>query len=73
MTHLIANQAKQIGDVASIGVVVGTLTHVLPALAALASITWTSIRIYETRTIQRMLGRKPRTRANDRADAPSRE
>ena len=68
MTHSVVNQAKQAADAASIGIVAGTLAHVLPAVAALASIVWTSIRIYETRTVQKLLGRNPRTREGDRAE-----
>ncbi len=50
--------AKNIGDAVSIGTVVGTLAGLLPAIAALITIVWTSIRIYETDTVQRMLGKK---------------
>jgi hypothetical protein len=49
---------KSAGDVVSISVVVGTLTEWLPAVAAIISIIWGLIRIYETDTVQRMLGRR---------------
>ena len=49
---------KHIADAASILTVVGTLTNVLPHAAALFTIIWTSIRIYETDTVQRWLGKK---------------
>ena len=39
--------AKNWIDAASIGVAAGTLFQLLPALAALASLVWTGIRIYE--------------------------
>ena len=39
-------------DWTSIGVVLGTLMNFLPAVAALASLIWTCIRIYETKTVQ---------------------
>ena len=45
-------------DVASFGVVVGTLAGALPAIAALFTIIWTAIRIYETDTVQGWLGRR---------------
>lgn len=45
------------GDALSAAVVVGTLAQWLPAVAALLTIIWTAIRIFETRTIQRLLGR----------------
>lgn len=48
---------KYIADVASIITVIGTLTHVLPHAAALFTIIWTGIRIYETNTVQRWLGK----------------
>ncbi len=51
-------QVKHVADGLSVGVVVGTLTNVLPAIAAIFTIVWTSIRIYETDTVQRLLGKK---------------
>lgn len=53
----IPDVAKHGMDVLSIGTIVGTLTQYLPALAALFTIVWTMIRIYETRTVQRWLDR----------------
>lgn len=50
-------QAKQIGDAISILTVVGTLAELLPALAAILTIVWTAIRIWETDTVQRIFGR----------------
>jgi hypothetical protein len=44
---------KHILDDASIGIVIATLFGWLPAVAALLSIVWTAIRIYETKTVQR--------------------
>jgi hypothetical protein len=44
-------------DVVSIGGVVGTLMGWLPAVAALLSIIWTLIRIYETKTVQNFIAR----------------
>lgn len=49
--------AKQAGDAISIGTVIATLAGWLPAVAALVTIVWTCIRIYETKTVQRLLGR----------------
>jgi hypothetical protein len=46
---------KTIIDVASIGTVAATLTDMLPAVAAILTIVWTAIRIYETPTIQKLL------------------
>lgn len=44
-------------DGLSIVVVLGTLAQALPAIAAAASLIWTIIRIYETKTMQRMIAR----------------
>jgi hypothetical protein len=52
-------QVKQLGDAVSIITVVGTLAELLPAMAAILTIIWTAIRIWETDTVQRMFGRKP--------------
>jgi len=49
---------KHVADAASIVTVIGTLTNVLPHAAALFTIIWTSIRIYETDTVQRWLNKK---------------
>ena len=49
---------KHIIDAASIATVLGTLAEMLPSVAALFTIIWTAIRIYETDTVQRMLGKK---------------
>jgi len=50
---------KQVVDAVSVLTVVGTIGDVLPPLAALFTLVWTGIRIFETRTIQGILGRKP--------------
>ena len=50
-----SEQIKHTGDALSIGTVIATLAGWLPALAALATLVWTGIRIYETKTVQRFL------------------
>lgn len=45
-------------DLAAIGTVVATVAGWLPSIAAGLSIVWTLIRIYETTTVQRLLGRE---------------
>jgi len=52
------NAAKQIIDAVSVATVVATLMEVLPPIAALFTIIWTGIQIYETDTVQRLLGRE---------------
>jgi hypothetical protein len=46
---------KHATDVLSIATVVGALMNMLPAIAALFTIVWTAIRIYETETVQKWL------------------
>jgi len=49
------NHAKAVIDLSSITVVLATLVEWLPAAAALASLIWSVIRIYETQTEQRWI------------------
>ena len=58
MTGHTDETVKQIEDAASVVTVVGTLAGVLPAMAALFTIVWTGIRIYETETVQNILRKK---------------
>ena len=46
---------KNIIDFASIATMLGTIGTILPPLAALFTIIWTAIRIYETKTIQKII------------------
>jgi len=50
---------KTLVDGLSVVTVIGTLGDLLPPMAALFTIVWTVIRIYETKTVQKMLGRSP--------------
>ena len=56
MEHL-QESTKHILDTASIATALGTVMQVLPAIAALFTIVWTTIRIYETKTVQKLLGK----------------
>lgn len=49
---------KHVVDALSLVTVVGTLIELLPAVAALFTIVWTAIRIYETDTVQKLLGKE---------------
>ena len=53
---------KLVGDGITIAAVLGTLVGYLPPLAALATLIWTAIRIYETDTMQKLIAwfRKPK-------------
>jgi hypothetical protein len=44
-------------DALSVITVLGTLMETLPAIAALFTIIWTSIRIWETKTVQKFIGK----------------
>jgi hypothetical protein len=44
-------------DVTSIGVILGSLANILPHVAAIFTIVWTCIRIYETKTVQKWLNK----------------
>lgn len=46
---------KNIIDFASIATMLGTIGAILPPLAALFTIVWTAIRIYETKTVQQII------------------
>jgi len=45
-------------DMLSITTLLGTLTQMLPHVAAILTIIWTALRIFETQTVQNMLGKK---------------
>lgn len=49
---------KATTDALSVVTVVGTLLEMLPSVAAVFTIVWTGIRIWETETVQNLLGRK---------------
>jgi hypothetical protein len=49
---------KHVLDGVSLLTVLGTLMSWLPAVAALLSIIWTVLRIYESKTVQDLLGKK---------------
>jgi hypothetical protein len=50
--------SKYMLDALSFVTVLGTLANMLPSLAALFTIIWTGIRIYETKTVQKWIGKK---------------
>lgn len=50
--------AKYVGDAVSAITVLGALIEYLPALAALLTVVWTAIRIYETETVKGLFSRK---------------
>ena len=54
----VSEPAKHVVDALSILTVLGTLVEMLPAVAAILSIIWSLLRIYESKTVQRWLGNK---------------
>ena len=46
---------KHAVDALSVLTVAGTLMDLLPAVAAIFTIIWTGIRIYETETVQKLI------------------
>ena len=50
--------AKQVLDVLSVATVVGAIVDILPSIAALFTIIWTGLRIWETDTVRGWTGRK---------------
>ena len=57
MKEHLTESTKHVVDGLSLVTVVGTLTDLLPAVAALFTIVWTVIRIYETKTVQGWISR----------------
>lgn len=56
MSHEMATEGtKHVIDSISVLTVVGTLADILPPIAALITIVWTGIRIYETETVRNFL------------------
>jgi hypothetical protein len=56
MDHHTSEAVKHIVDGVSVLTVIGTLANILPAIAALFTIIWTVLRIYETKTVQGWFG-----------------
>ena len=50
---------KEVVDTISVATGVGALAGLLPAVAALFTIVWTGIRIWETDTVQNLCKRGP--------------
>jgi hypothetical protein len=57
---------KYVIDGVSFLTVVGTLAEALPAVAAIFTIVWTAIRIWETKTVQGWLGNKKAENASNK-------
>ena len=58
MKEHLTEGTKHVLDGLSVITVLGALVDILPAVAALFTIVWTGIRIYETDTVQKLIGKK---------------
>jgi hypothetical protein len=58
MKQELSDSTKHVVDALSVATVLGTLVEFLPAIAALFTIVWTGIRIWETDTVKRLFGRE---------------
>jgi hypothetical protein len=58
MKEHLSESTKHFLDGLSLVTVLGTLMSWLPAVAALLSIIWTLLRIYESKTVQSILRKK---------------
>lgn len=59
----ISENSKLAFDGLSVSTVVAALAGWLPVIAALASLVWTLIRIYETKTVQEFLLKRRKKKA----------
>jgi len=50
-------EAKTVADAAAVVTTVGTMMEFLPALASIFTIIWLGIRIWESPTVQGMVGK----------------
>ena len=65
MKHEISESTKQLVDALSVATVVGTLVQALPSIAAIFTIIWTGIRIWETDTVRGWTGRAVAVRSSE--------
>lgn len=56
-TTIMEEPDKLMMDVGALGITAGALFEILPSITALASLVWVCIRIYETDTVQNLLGK----------------
>lgn len=65
MKHELSESSKHLVDALSVATVLGTLVDMLPSIAAVFTIVWTGIRIWETDTVRGWTGRRGGPRAVD--------
>lgn len=60
LLDMVDEPTKNLIDFASLATMLGAMGAMLPPLAALFTIIWTGIRIYESHTVQKLLrGKQP--------------
>lgn len=59
MGAFMTNDTKAVFDVSSLAIIGATFVEWLPAIASGLAVVWWLLRIYETKTVQRWLRRKP--------------
>ena len=59
------SEAKTVADAAAVVTTVGTMMEFLPALASIFTIIWLGIRIWESPTVQGMVGKVRKKDASD--------
>jgi len=57
MKHEVSESTKHVVDALSVATVLGTLVEFLPSIAAVFTIIWTGIRIWETDTVRGWRGK----------------
>ena len=65
--EVLDSPAGAVGDWTSIGIVLGTIANILPSIAALLSIIWLALRIWESDTVRGWTNRETR-RYEDKSD-----
>ena len=60
-----AESLKATGDITSISILGMTFMEAIPDMAAVLTLLWTIIRLYETNTVQRLLKRDPKHRRRE--------
>jgi sorbitol-specific phosphotransferase system component IIC len=69
MMNQVDEHLKQTLDLVSITTVFGTLMGILPSIAALLSIVWSVVRLYETDTVQKLIA-KAKGSIDDNSQTP---
>ncbi|WP_316980438.1 hypothetical protein [Shumkonia mesophila] len=58
LRNMLSETWQKIFDYAAISTMIGTLMGWMPSMAATASFIWACIRIWETESVQKLVGRK---------------